>query len=794
MPAIKINKFLGTAPKVAPELLPDSAAQEAVNIKLYSGDLIPYRYPKVVADAGRSGTIQTIYPLHDTVTGDHIWLSWSADVDVAVATTLNDEEQRIYYTGDGVPKVTNYTLAEAGGPPYPQNYYELGLPLPTAVPSASATSFSQKTVSTYARDSGNIATMNLSAAHGLKSGAVVTVSGFNETATEDFNLTNVQITVTDSDSFTYYNVGSSLSVVGTDTDGRVDLAGGTILRSYVYTWMTPWLEESMPSEPSDPIYIKEGQVVTVSNLPTAAPAGDNFIRGFRLYRTVTSSEGSDYFRLRTVWFTNDSTFASRATNVVTLTMTYPHNLIAGDRFKTTGIAFGGVADTSFDITDGEVLAVTDDYTFTYTKAGADKASTATSAGTLQWDVSEPDSSAGVYYSGSTFSDNYDVNGLVYPLESLEYDAPDAAMTGLVAAHNNILAGFVGNEVCFSEPGKPWAWPLSYRIIVDSEIVGIAAVSGYILVLTDSRPWLIEGTAPSNMQPTRIDAPYPCTSKRGIVNMGYGVVFPSHGGLAVFGPQTGLTFVTNIVHDWDTWQEIDHENIVGEFYANKYFGSHPTGSFIFERDEQTGGNLITSAKMFTAPYYDSHDDIFYYVYDTTGDVYQWDHPNQPLMSITWKSKVIKTQEYINIGAARVVGEFAVSDEEAAAVVAYNVIAVAANVEAWSLVAELGDVNGGTISYVDPDTTATVYLYYPLDSMMINGDLMTTDTLAEVAGNTPVNFTLWVEGELVQTVTLEDSEIFRLPAGYRSDHFEVGVSGSARIKEIHLGETPYGLRQS
>jgi len=36
------------------------------------------------------------------------------------------------------------------------------------------------------------------------------------------------------------------------------------------------------------------------------------------------------------------------------------------------------------------------------------------------------------------------------------------------------------------------------------------------------------------------------------------------------------------------------------------------------------------------------------------------------------------------------------------------------------------------------------------------------------------------------------VFRLPSGYRSDTFEVGVSGSARVRAIHVGETPYGLR--
>jgi len=41
MPAVKLQKFLGAAPKLAPEQLPDMAAQVAANTKLFSGDIIP---------------------------------------------------------------------------------------------------------------------------------------------------------------------------------------------------------------------------------------------------------------------------------------------------------------------------------------------------------------------------------------------------------------------------------------------------------------------------------------------------------------------------------------------------------------------------------------------------------------------------------------------------------------------------------------------------------------------------------------------------------------------------------
>jgi hypothetical protein len=76
-------------------------------------------------------------------------------------------------------------------------------------------------------------------------------------------------------------------------------------------------------------------------------------------------------------------------------------------------------------------------------------------------------------------------------------------------------------------------------------------------------------------------------------------------------------------------------------------------------------------------------------------------------------------------------------------------------------------------------------------VVNGDNLLRSTLP-IVGSLPVTFRLWANRELVFQATIFNDSIFRLPAGYRADTFEVAVSGSARIRSIHLGETPFGLR--
>jgi len=802
--AFKVSKFLGKAPRISPELLPDAAAQIASNAKVSSGDLIPYRIPTIVGNVNRNGDIKTIYPMRDTSDPTiNRWLSWLTDVDVAVTTTLNDEEQRIYYTGDGVPKVTNYALAVDGSGVYPAAYYDLGLPLPTTIPVTSATSYTSKTITSYARDSGNTATIITSSNHSLNTGQRVTIAGFTSAVGKLFNITNAQVTVIDNTTFTYYSVGAAVGT-SSESGGTANLAGNTNTRNYIYTWVTPWGEESIPSDLSETLYVKEGQTITVSNLPTAPPAGDNFITGFRLYRTITSSSGSDYFRVRTVWFPISLVQASRTSNTVTMKVSEHHNLLVGDKIKISGTTFSTGADATFDVTDVTVQSVVDEYSFTYLAAGSNKATTACTAGTLYWDISEPETTDSRYYESSTFTDDYDVNGLTTLLSSLYYDAPDADMKGLITAQNNILVGFVGNELCFSEPGKPWAWPIKYRLIFDSPIVAISPIAGSIIVLTNSYPHLVSGSTPANMASARIDAPFPCTSKRGVVNVGYGVVFPTFGGLGIYNPSAGIDIVTKLIYDWDAWgTELDSTTITAAFYAGKYFASHSAGSFIFEREDKVGGFFIDTPIDFSAAYYDSKYNNFYYISDQSGTLSEWDKLGTELQQLEWKSKVIVTKDYINLGAARVVGDYSTPTEDTEIIVANNLLVPAINTALFALVTELGTLNG--------PTSATLTTSGALNTMQVNGDpFFTSDitaayaqnitantptlttALKEVTGSYPVSFRLWANKQLVCNVTVADSNIFRLPPGYRADTFEFAVTGSARIRAIHVGETPFGLR--
>lgn len=801
MTAVKVTNFIGVAPKTSPELLPDNAAQIAANTKLDSGDLIPYRESSLAGDTYRRSGVRTLYALRDP-NNNPVWLSWSTDVDVVAANSDISGEQRIYYTGDGKPKVTTYELATGGAAPYPRGAYELGLPLPNTRLIASAASAPSVTISSRARDSGNYATLVTASDHKLRTGNVVSVTDMPiaTTDTATFNVTNAKVTVIDNRTVTYFSPGEVVSTTS-GGNGKLSLAGNTWSRNYIYTWYTPWEEESIPSDPSDAIYLKEGQTVTVTGLPNITPNPNSYIRGVRLYRTLNSTSNAAYMLLATLWFPMPVVSYQRRNNMLYVTMKDPHFLIAGDF-----VCLAGNSNTAFNNTSVEVETIVDKFTFVIRNSGADTAVTAASGGTLYHDCAPLNRGTHRYwgYNGVySFTDDYDVDTLSIQLDSESHDAPPSNLQGLTLYTNGIYAGFVDNQIFFSDMNKPFSWPAEYALTLDAKIVALCTSGIYLVVLTDDVPYIVSGSNPKTMSYSKVDFPYPCLSKRSVVQMGYGVAYATHGGIALYHPNSGASRVTQYLHSYDSWQkELDPSTIVAVYHEDKYIASHSRGAFCFDRDpdtqyarmtgkgNQTGGTMVTLGMSMTAGWVDQVSGSLYYVQDSIGYVYKWDDKLEPPMAQEWKSKVIVTKEYMNLGAARVIADYA-DDSHRDAIIKWNEEIADYNGLFWERMTQICPVNGPLDYKLDDGTIMEVSGTF--NAYTINGDTVLRYKLNEQEVF-PVTFRLWREKELVFQANIGDSNIFRLPTGFRTDTFEFSVSGTVRIRAVHLGETPYGLRNA
>lgn len=249
MPYIQLQNFSGIVPRTGPTQLEANQAQTAVNVRETSKELKSWK-KELFEYTPNYTNVQTIYKLYNTSSGAYRWLEWTTDVDVAVGPVGDITESRIYYTGDGAPKKTNWALATtsgAGTKPFPNTYYNMGVLAPAAAPTlvksgGSGTvhedrAYIYTNISTFGSVQEESAPSPAGTVSSVEPNATVTVSGFSSVAVSGYNITSRRIyrSVTGTGSVVYAFV-VEIPVATTsyaDTVLAVNL-GGT-LESLYYT-------------------------------------------------------------------------------------------------------------------------------------------------------------------------------------------------------------------------------------------------------------------------------------------------------------------------------------------------------------------------------------------------------------------------------------------------------------------------------------------------------------------------------------------------------------------------------
>lgn len=201
MTVIRWAGFAGENRAIHPRLLPDNVGTVSRNCKPGRGDLRPWKAPAQVATvpAGR----QTIYRMgRDTPSDNTYWLSWTGVVHAVRGFEADDTTERTYYTGDGVPKVTN-NIALSGVAPQDNpgaNWRPMGLPAPasactlTASGGESAESVSCFYVYTYVNDWGwESAQSPVSAVLTRATDAATAITGFAAPPSGNYQINRIRI-------------------------------------------------------------------------------------------------------------------------------------------------------------------------------------------------------------------------------------------------------------------------------------------------------------------------------------------------------------------------------------------------------------------------------------------------------------------------------------------------------------------------------------------------------------------------------------------------------------------------
>lgn len=375
--------------------------------------------------------------------------------------------------------------------------------------------------------------------------------------------------------------------------------------------------------------------------------------------------------------------------------------------------------------------------------------------------------------GSTYNDTIlDKDILGDELISATWAPPPVGMKGIVTHPSGSVIGFVGNLVCPSEPYQPHAFPPEYQLATDYDIVGLAVFGSEVLVATLGNPYVANGTDPASMSMDKTNAAYPCLSKRGIVPVGNGALYPTKQGMAFVG-DGGFKIFTEDHYTKDEWEPLNPSSMFSEFANGRiYIGYTDTngkpGILVFDNGDETTMDVACS---------ELYSDVAtgnLYIGDSTG-VRLWDSINSNPLGMTWRSRDFTVATPVNLGAAKIEYEQVMSDADIAAMVAEYAAVVAAN-NALITAGDIGgEVNGET-----------------LNTITLNGS--TLAAIPPSAPNNAVSFTLYLGKRVVFSRVVTSTKAFRLPSGIKYDSFSVEVTTQNKVRSILVGETIESLKQA
>lgn len=235
--------FGGANRALQAKLIPEGIGVESVNQKPGRGDLRAWREPLAVATVPPNQ--QTIYRMgRDVASDSSYWLSWPSVVHAVRGFSADDTTERTYYTGDGVPKVTDNVMGLAA-PPYPTAARTLGVPAPTQQPiltldtQGTGTAETRFYVYTFVTDRGEeSAPSPVSAAFSCLPGAIVDISSLGGPPAGNYGITLQRIyrTQTGSSGATTFFFLREIPIGSTTTEDDARALGEEIATT---TWRTP---------------------------------------------------------------------------------------------------------------------------------------------------------------------------------------------------------------------------------------------------------------------------------------------------------------------------------------------------------------------------------------------------------------------------------------------------------------------------------------------------------------------------------------------------------------------------
>jgi hypothetical protein len=814
MTAVNIKAFRGAVPRIGQRLLQPNQAAVADNCKLTSGNLEPLNGPLLV-HTSQLADVQTAYFWRALVDGqvEDNWLAWASDVDVVKSLVPNDALQRFYFSSaEFEPRISTYPLA-IDSLPYPTAWYALGVTAPSTAVSVAVTEQAVQTIDVTADGSGYASAPTVvfssgdAAATAIISGEVVSIAvtnggsgytvapsvivdgdgygaiaeadvdtdgevsviriiskgtGFSAAPTITFiggdgtgaeataviSATVVRIDVTDGGS---YATPPTISFSGGSGSGAAATAffGDTASRSYAFTYVTPFGEESPPSPPSAVVDGASDGTWTLTSIQTAPPNSG----------TVAAATVINPNQVRV---TLNTTFGLTQYDMITFADVEGMTDLNGT-FRIQSL--GPTANT---------LVVNLTTAQTYTTGGA-------------WDKTAPHNTTGmtkriyrttgtggdflfvaeIAVATTTYVDAVEADDLGEVLPTTLSSPPPKNITSLTSLPNGCLVGIAGNEICFSEPYMPYSWPSGNRYTFSGVGVDLVAAGNSVIVLTDSFPILFTGTDPEAMSPAIMQTYAPCASKRSVADVGGGAMYASYDGLWIAAPGRAEKLTSKIFRE-EEWRLLNPTTFVSSFSDGIYYAAYTTEDrpYILLYDTAENDSVVRVQQDASYLIRNETDGELYFSLDNK--VYRWDSNVNQRYGSDWVSSEMQMPRPMNFAVAQVHG-------------AYNAI----------VPVDTSVLDANTAIFSDEDLVGGELNGNSILALEINGSNLAQ---YEAAVEAKAQFTLYADGQLVFAKAISSSEPFRLPAGFRSEVYQVGLSTSIPIYNVTIAESVAELAQA
>ena len=363
--------------------------------------------------------------------------------------------------------------------------------------------------------------------------------------------------------------------------------------------------------------------------------------------------------------------------------------------------------------------------------------------------------------GYEFTDNVAELALGEAISTQDYDIPQLDARGLVSVGNGVLATFEGNEIAFSEPYLPYAWPDKFRQNVPGSVIALGQSASSCVVLTNRNPhyiFLSHGSS-AKLDPEEyglypLGEQTPCVSPYGVVSTEFGVIFPAPDGLRVLDGSGPSKLVTDKLVTAKEWTALfDPLNALAAYHDGHYFGFVPGGGFALHI--RTG--VLTWTGVTASAVHSDGLSLFLAVNDA---IMEWEAGVGLLLGI-FKSKVFRYPKPVNMSFVRVDSAyddfFARLDRiledirTANASMGRNVLSLAT--ESWMDHSVAGD-NLNDLPYTGFD-------------------------LAQV------HLRVWGDGKLRYDRQLPVSGAERLPMGYLAREWQFEILTPVHVKQVSIG---------